>query len=159
MAGTEQVRVPGTARPVTIFTPKGPPAAYKTYQVTAPLSTHWRPATCEEVGCRAYANGWVTTVPANSELEHTLRSSGRRWSATWRNPEGTVSYQFPPGTRCFAASGHRVRVREESIYLVRDGDIRGNPRGTRPRRHVNVGNFLDDWANHQDKIADELRRG
>jgi hypothetical protein len=45
------------------------------------------------------------------------------------------------------------------LYVVRDGDHRGNPRGTRDRLHQNPGNWVDDFATHQQAIADEIKKG
>jgi len=159
MKGIITTRYPGATRPVSVVLPKMPPAAYKTYRVLAPLSTHWRAATCEEVGCRAHARGWVTTVPAGSRLEHTVRTSGRHWTSEERQADGTVRFAFPPGTECFESSRHRVRVRGDSVYTVTDGDWRGNPRGTAPRLHTRADDFVDDWATHQQRLADRFSRG
>jgi hypothetical protein len=140
-------------------TPQGPAEAYKTYQVLAPAATHWRRASCEEVSCQHYMHGWATTVPTGGELEHTIRESGRHWSSATPMPDGTTVYVFPAGTPCFRAAQHRVRVRDDDLYIVRDGDWRGNPRGTAPYRHTRSVDFVDDWATHQQNIADAIQRG
>lgn len=139
--------------------PAGPPGAYKTYQVLRPAATHWRAASCAEVGCVAHSSGWTTTVPAGGRLEHTVRASGRHWETETVNPDGTVTFEFPPGQACFAAATHRVQVRDDEIYLVRGGDWRGNPAGIEPRRHTRAVDFVDDWATHQQALADRVRRG
>jgi hypothetical protein len=149
------VMTPGGLR----FSPLMPAASYKTFAVVWPSATHWRSATCEEVGCRAWAYGWTTTVPAGSRLEHLVRTSGRHPTSEHTNPDGTISFVFAAGTACFESAGHRIRVRPEPLYVVRDGDWRGNPRGTTPRRHANARDFVDDFATHQDRLADRLRRG
>jgi hypothetical protein len=154
-----QVSFPGVRRPVSVILPRMPVTAYKTYQISAPLSTHWRSATCDEVECSAYLNGWRTTVPANSRMEHTLRNSGRRWVSEERLADGNIAFSFAPGTECFQSSMHRVRVRDNALYVVRDGDWRGNPRRTRPRRHTSAESFVDDWASHQQELADHYRKG
>ena len=115
-------------RPLNRVTPVGPIQAYKTYSVRAPQSTHWRPATCEEVDCEAFLHGWVTALKTHQEdLIDQVKRSGRAWSSLAADPF-TTTFVFPPGTKCFAARSHRIQVRPE-IYVVRAGDWRGNPSG------------------------------
>src|SRR5258708_32124636 len=54
--------------PLFRIPPALPAAAMKTYQIAAPLATHWRKATCEEYGCEQYQHGWQTTVDESTEL-------------------------------------------------------------------------------------------
>lgn len=42
--------------------PKLPVEEMKSYDIHAPLGSHWRPANCEEVECEAYRNGWITII-------------------------------------------------------------------------------------------------
>lgn len=138
--------------------PQLPAAAYKTYQIISPKSTHFRKATCEEVDCPAYRNGWITRVPANSDLENLVRNSGRRWRGL-KHEGAEVVFIFDPGTECFESSKHTVRLERPEIYVVTGGDFRGNPLGTEPVRHKNAADWVDDFANHQDKIARQIERG
>src|SRR5258708_14797613 len=53
----------------------------KTFQMTQPLATHWRPASCDEVGCPNYLNGWRVRVEGlDPGLLHLAVSSGRKWT-------------------------------------------------------------------------------
>lgn len=141
--------------------PQLPPGAMKTYQVLAPGSTHYRSATCEEVGCAAYSQGWRTTLDLSTELgqrqaEYIRKESGRKYSE--ERPDGVVAtFFFEPGQRCFAR--HRVRVGRPEIYVVREGDWRGNPRGISPRRHTRPEHWVEDFGEHQQKLADRLKEG
>lgn len=140
--------------------PSMPASAYKTYQILQPAQTHFRDATCQEVDCEAYAKGWVTTIDVATELgakqaNYIHLHSRRHFSYV---QTGTiVSFTFPAGQKCFRQ--HKVSLERDQIYVVRDGDWRGNPRGTAPRRHSNAADWLDDFANHQDKIAREIENG
>lgn len=127
--------------------------SYKTYQIAAPLSTHFRPGTCAEVGCDKYLNGWkVRADVLDPQMLHTATHCGRKY--TWEHVSELENWLvFEPGQPCFQASSHRARVEREEIYIVRDGDHRGNPRGTDPRRHASAADWQDDFANHQDAIA------
>jgi len=139
--------------------PVGPPAAYKTYAVAAPLGSHFRPGTCAEAGCEHYLNGWRVRVEGlTPDLLHTAKTSGRKFTEQ-RVGEGETWLIFEAGQPCFRASQHRVRIDRPPLYVVRDGDHRGNPRGTKPRVHHTPANWLDDFATHQQAIADEIAKG
>ncbi|MET7441188.1 hypothetical protein ACFYQQ_01245 [Streptomyces sp. NPDC005496] len=135
------------------------PAAYKTYAVVAPLSSHFRKGTCAEVGCGHYRDGWRVRVEAlTSDLLHAAKTSGRRF-VEQQVAEGETWLLFEAGQPCFRAAEHRVRVDRPPLYVVRDGDHRGNPRGTKARVHHTPANWLDDFATHQQAIADEIKKG
>ena len=136
-----------------------PAAAMKTYEVALPRRSHWRPATCQEVGCQHYQHGWATTVLPESGDEAAIRASGRAWARRERVEGGFVRYVFAPGTICFAAGRHVLPLERPAIYRVRGGDWRGNPRGIPTRTHVRAGDFVEDWALHQQELADGLAQG
>jgi hypothetical protein len=139
--------------------PKMDAAAYKTYEVRSPLATHFRPATCAEVNCPQYVNGWRVRVEAlTPDLLHAARNSGRKY-AEQRVAEGETWLVFEAGQPCFKAAQHRTRTDRPALYLVRDGDWRGNPRGTKARLHQRPDNWVDDFAEHQQKLADEIEKG
>ncbi len=137
-----------------------PVTAYTTYQIVTPLSTHFRPATCDEVGCEAQANGWMTRVDERTELgqrqAHYIRSKAGRAFREERDPAGLTAFTFPPGQRCFQR--HRVRLDRPERFLRRDGDWRGNPTG-RVVQHTSPAHWQEDFAEHQDRIADQIARG
>jgi hypothetical protein len=133
--------------------PAGPVMAYRTFGVTAPLSTHFRKATCEEVDCDAFRNGWVTRVKTEEQADYIRRHSGR----TFKEDEPGV-FVFAAGQTCFGASHHRLRLEREELYVVRDGDWRGNPTGS-VRRHKSSGHWVEEFAEHQDWIKTLRERG
>lgn len=140
--------------------PAGPFTAYKTYRIFAPPSTHWAPATCAEVGCGPYTGGWRTIVDettdqGRAQAFYIRRRSGRRFTED-RDDAGLTVFAFEPGQRCFAADRHRRRLDRPPLYLVEDGDWR---RKTGRRRHAGVMDWVDDFANHQDRIAAAVQRG
>jgi hypothetical protein len=141
--------------------PVGPVQAYKTYQILTPLSTHFRKATCAEAGCSRYLNGWETRVDETTDLgqaqAHYIRKdSGRGFSE--RREAGLTVFRFEPGQRCFQSETHQVRLERPEIFIARDGDHRGNPT-QRVVRHENPDHWVEDFAEHQQRIADELERG
>jgi hypothetical protein len=142
------------------FAPVLPPTAMKTYQVKAPISTHTRKATCAEVNCPALANGWRTEIDETTDLGkrqawYIRNQSGRRYTED-RRATLTI-FTFSAGQTCFAV--HREPLEREPLYLVRGGDWRGNPRGIPTRQHVRAEDWLDDFATHQQTLADRLAQG
>jgi len=133
----------------------GPVTAYKTFAVSAPAS-HYRPAACAEVDCEDYLNGWTMIVSlTDGQVLHAVRTSGR----PYRETIGPVSvtFDFEPGHACRTPSQHRILQRPE-IYLVRDGDWRGNPSGRR-RVHTRPDYWVEDFGEHQSKLIEIAQRG
>ncbi len=146
-------------RPVTRIEPAGPASAYKTYSIKAPVSTHFRPATCEEVACPDFLYGWkIHFEGLPQELRDTALKSGRKYTIEHVS-EGQTWLVFEPGQRCFHAVKHRTRVERPELFIVRDGDWRGNPRGTAPRAHKRAEDWAEDLHEHTDKINDALKEG
>jgi hypothetical protein len=121
---------------------------------------HYRPATCAEVECPQWKNGWITRVPVGSDLDRFLagKTHGRRFFARPGVDGGERTYSFPEGQECFRSSTHRVPIEREPFFVVRDGDWRGNPRGTAAVNR-RPDDWVDDFANHQQRIADARDQG
>lgn len=133
--------------------------AYKTYAIIAPTSTHFRRATCEEVACPDHLNGWrvrVEGLPA--ELLHAARHSGRKHTEL-PVADGETWLVFEAGQPCFQTSQHRTRIGKPELFVVRDGDRRGNPRGTKARLHQRPEHWQEDFAEHQQGLADAIQEG
>lgn len=152
-----------------------PPHLRKTYQIKAPISTHWRPATCEEVDCPHYLQGWLSAIDETTELgqrqAHYIRhDSGRKFVETRgyefpddpmgqrRIPETLTVFRFEAGQKCFGADTHKLPVGKPELYLLRGGDHRGNPRQEITRFSGHQA-WLDDFGEHQERIADAVQRG
>jgi hypothetical protein len=132
--------------------PQLPPQHYKTYSILSPLSTHFRPGTCDEAGCLAQRNGWRTRVDESTDIgarqAHYIRNqSGRKF--TEDREAGLTVFTFEAGQRCFTA--HKVPLERPELYVVRGGDWRGNPRGDR-RQHTSADAWVNDFGEHQDRI-------
>jgi hypothetical protein len=142
--------------------PAGPVQAYRTFGYRRPLATHWRPATCAEVDCPHHVHGWTTTVDERTDLgmgqAHYIRYDSGRGFREHRNAAGLTVFTFPPGQRCFASGDHRLEVGLPPIYVVRDGDWRGNPTGW-TRTHARGALWVEEWAEHQDRVRAERQRG
>ena len=136
------------------FEPQGPASAYQTFQIKTPRGPEVeRPATCEEVDCDAWRYGWVTRVPATDNFLDMIRGSKRTWTAV-DQVGGEWVFTFAPGTACFQAGLHHKPVRPDlpQLFLARDGDWRGNPRGTQPRIHTRP----EDWVEHAQEVTAQV---
>lgn len=139
-----------------------PPGAMQTYEATAPLETHWRPATCEEVECKAWAQGWTADVPPNSDdevrIKQTYDAEIRRGAViSSRTPEGFTRYHFPAGTACFRRVWHKLPLERDAIFTVRSGDHRGTDGVI--RQFDKGADWVDHFATHQDGISKLVNRG
>lgn len=140
--------------------PKGPVGAYATFRVANPRATHTRPATCEEVGCKPFLNGFLVTCNEATDLGQRQAAYLRehRRDGRERNGPGGTEFVFLPGSRCMGTD-HRVLLDRPPVCLVRPGDWRGNPGGAHARRTVHVSEWLERFALNQDKLAEKVKRG
>jgi hypothetical protein len=148
----------------------------RTYQVAAPVASHYRPATCAEVDCDAYLNGWVTkldeTDPDGQMMAGMLRRACRPTSAPaepgirryieTRDPAGLTLFEFPAGQPCFRAepdseARHVVPLDRPELYIVRGGDWRRHL-GVE-RVHTGADSWLDDFAENQSRLSARLEGG
>lgn len=138
--------------------PQGQVQDYKTYQIVSPLSTHWRPATCAEIDCPDYLKGWRVRVEGlPPEMAHTARTCGRKYSEL-EVTENEHWLVFEAGQSCFRAHQHRALLDKQEIFIVRDGDFRGNPTGN-VRKHTRPDHWVEDFSEHQDKLAQRIQAG
>jgi hypothetical protein len=151
-----------------------PVEATKTYQILRPRDTHSRPATCAEVDCQHRRGGWVTVADERTDQGRLVASHVRRLGRPVGKPlapavaarvrryveqhaDGVTQFVFPPGQECFEP--HRVTIERPALYVVRDGDYRGNPRGTAPIHHANGADWVEDSALHQQSLVEAHRKG
>lgn len=136
--------------------PVGPVQVYQTFQAAAPLSTHWRKATCAEVDCAHYINGWATTVLAGSDDEALIRRAGRAFVVE-RQQGGFLRFVFHAGQPCFKAHQHKVPLERDPLFIVRGGDWRANTGLI--RQHTRGVDWVDHFATHQDQLIARQNRG
>lgn len=142
-------------RPLSRIEPALSVGAMKTYQALAPTDQTVI-AACATVGCAAWRHGWDTVVDEETEFGRRqakfIRQGSKRTFREVRNAVGLTVFRFDTGQRCFA--DHHTRP---AVYLVRRGDWRGNLGVT--REHVGPGDWVEDFAEHQDHLADRLKQG
>ena len=104
-------------------------------------------AACEDVRCESWQSGWETHIdeatPLGREQALYIRHMSGRTLTEQRTAAGITVFRFEPGQRCFAE--HRTRP---GRYLVRG-----------VREHSNVGDWIEDAAEHVTSIEDQRKRG
>lgn len=135
--------------------PAGPARLYQTFTVRG----HQRRATCTEYGCEYQARGWVVKADETTDLgqaqAHYIRRESRRRFREERRPDGLTAFTFEAGQQCFGE--HWVQDARPPLYVVRDGDHRGNPTGR--RLAPSEGEWLDRFGSHQQDAAERVARG
>ena len=140
--------------------PVAPVQAYRTWSLVRPANREFfRDATCEEVNCLRFRNGWrtvldLTTAQGLRTADWITRSSGRKY--TLQQAEQTATFTFERGQRCFEK--HKLARERDPIFVVRDGDHRGNPTGRR-RVHKYGVDWRDDMQENLSRVAEDRRRG
>lgn len=138
--------------------PNMPVTAYKTYAFNSPQSTHFREATCQEVDCPMYLKGWRMAYdlsdPAKAKAANWIRlHSGRKFTSDESVP-GKVILTFHSGQQCFTK--HTVPLDRPAIFISRGGDWRAT---TEAPQKLNAEDWVDSFANHQDRLATRLAQG
>lgn len=138
-----------------------PATAMQTFQIVAPKETHTRGASCEDVECQAYKNGWRMRIDLQTPLgqaqgRYIKYDSGRSYKVIGQQ-DGIVELEFAPNQPCFAE--HRVRTDRPEIYRVKGGDHRGNPLKTLTRVHKKPEFWVEEFAENQDRLKTQIERG
>ena len=140
--------------------PALPVSAYKSYEIKAPLATHWNVVTCADAGCEHHETGWDSLIDEGTELgqrqaHYIRRESGRRFTEE-RQPDGLTRFAFEAGQKCFRE--HSARNARPERFVERDGDWRGNP--TRRRREYGrPDEWVESFALNQEKLRTIAERG
>lgn len=136
--------------------PALPAHAMLTYAIRSPSDRRVR-AACSQVGCEYWRDGWDSIVDertANGQIQAAaIRTRSGRTFRELRTGAGLTVFRFEPGQRCF-----RDHYTIPEIYLRRAGDHRGNPTGER-YRHTSSAAWVEDFAEHQARLATEAQRG
>lgn len=138
------------------------PEHMRSFSIAAPLGTHWRRASCAEVQCAHHLQGWASEVDESTELgqfqaSYIRAESGRGFRES-RTDTGITRFEFPPGQQCFSSDEHHVRDEDVAeLYVVRDGDWRGNPRGTAPQK-LSADGWVNAFGENQERVI-KLREG
>lgn len=148
-------------RPINRLPSRLPATQMQTFQILAPVSTHTREASCEEVECVQYARGWRMKLDLGTDLgrrqAHYIKyDSGRSFTVVGQE-DGLVTLEFKGGQPCFRE--HRTRIDRPEIYRVKGGDHRGNPLKTATRVHKKPEFWVEEFAENQDRIRSAIEKG
>ena len=149
-----------------------PVQAMKTYSVSTPLATHWRLATCEEIDCPNFLNGWAVAITPDQlgqQLDHDIKRSGKRFDRlTVAEAEARFAgmsfagavfvYIFAAGQACFSQGTpkHQIQIDRPEIFSVRGGDHRGT---TSERRVMRPQDWKENFIEHQERLKTAQERG
>ena len=139
--------------------PRLPASARKTFSILMPTKSHWRKASCAEVDCPRYLRGWKSQVEVMTERQiHLIKAAKYRYRELSVKP-GETWWLFEAGQTCFQAADHRIRLGKPELFVVRDGDWRGNPRRTPELRHKRPEFWVEQFSEHQAKLARARNEG
>jgi hypothetical protein len=139
------------------------PQAYKSFSMRAPIATHHRRVTCAEAECDAWRHGWVTLVDVSTSLGQQqaafIRGDRTRRCHEQRAGDTLIRFVFGPGQEGFAGKQHThyARIARPPLFVVAEGDWRGNPRGIPVRVVERPEDWVDEFATHQDRLAAATR--
>lgn len=142
--------------------PVAPVTGYRSFGMTVTKRVQ---ATCAEVECVAYLNGWHTTVLPDGEdlklidaaCDGRVDGLKRAVTSAERLPDGFIRLWFEPGQPCFKASAHSVPWNFR--FHHRNGDWRGNPDGPGAITvHPDGTSWRDEFGEHQQMIKDQRQQ-
>lgn len=151
-------------RPINRATPLLATHQYKTFAVRSPLSTHHRRATCAEIDCPDYINGWYLLLDGlPEELLYIATHSGKRYrlgevNVTKKNPDGFKALIFEAGQPCFRESTHTKPLERPEFYFVGRGDFRSFSH-LRAKQFERPDQFVETFAEHLDNLKNEIEKG
>lgn len=159
-----QFRIPAPKPPMHT---RALPPHLKNYVILAPPSTHFRPATCEQVRCRAFTIGWEThcdeAVAELKDLAAWIRrgTHGNKYDE-YRAPGSSITvFRFPPfQPRPFGLEHrkHLIKIERPELFAYRDVST-----GWDLKLHAGAENgardWVDDFATNQDKVARKVQEG
>lgn len=136
-------------RPIPLL----PASARKTFSILMPTESHWRKATCVEVDCPRYLKGWKAQVEVMTPAQiHSIKAAKYKYRELSVKP-GETWWLFEAGQACFQAADHRIQLGKPELFVVRDGDWRGNPRRTPALRHKRPELWVEQFSEHQANLA------
>lgn len=138
-------------------TPALPAGDMQTHQIAAPMATHWRPASCEELACLDYLHGWAVPLAGKDEGDlWQLEHCGRRYRRG-ELPGYGEAYIYEAGQPCFRASEHRTRTDRPELFIVRRGDWRVTAREAAQAGQLTRFSGADAWADHLHGHLDKFK--
>lgn len=153
--------------------PQMPTQNYTTFAIKSPISTHYRRATCAEVNCADYLNGWYLKIEGTPEdLLYLATHSGRRYTtgevviekeveidgAITVVPDMFKALIFEAGQGCFAEATHVKSLERQEFYFSGRGDYRSFSI-RKAHLYDRPDQFVDDFDHHLTRIRRALEQG
>jgi hypothetical protein len=136
--------------------PKMPSGSYSTYRIASPVSTHYRPAVCPEIDCKAHREGWFYYWDdLTEELQYLYTHAGKRWE--YKEINGSKAIWFPPGQLCFQIKSHVYSLERPEFHYVGRGDFRTFR--TRTAQKCKPEEWQDRMASNLDELKTAFERG
>ncbi len=145
---------------------------HKTYAIRSPIRT--RPATCEEMDCPAWRDGWTITVPL-IDMEFFKAVCAGRVDGIKREPievtglfemnKDVREFMFNPGNSCFdvrnplAEKPHVKVLPAPEFYFVGHGSTGNQFRIKNARQHANGEDWQEDMQEHLARVKQDEERG
>lgn len=149
-------------RPITRAQPLMATQNYRTFAIRSPLSTHHRRATCVEVECPDYQNGWYLKLEGlPEELRYIATHSGKRYTqGEVMLPTGEVfqALIFEAGQACFNAPTHTVPLGRPEFFFAGRGDYRSFSH-RKAQQFDKAEHFVESFEEHLAAIRREIERG
>lgn len=132
------------------------PWNYQTFKMSSPMGTHYRRATCHEVNCHAYMNGWALQIEELSEEDlYTATHAGKRFRRVHFGP-GVNFLMFEAGQLCFLADTHRIKLdRPQNFFTCKGDRTVFRHQDARAMRDVD---WMDDLLTKTDAIITRRKR-
>lgn len=133
--------------------PSMPVQGMQSFEIASPVETHHKVISCKEAGCQRYRDGWrtvldVSTLEGARQARWIINYSGRKYKL--EEVGNVLTFTFPAFQRCFGK--HTKPLERPELYIVRDGDWRGNPTG-KTMQHTRP----EHWVEHSAETLDKLR--
>lgn len=143
--------------------PQLPTRLFKTYRASSPIASHFRKATCEEIDCKFWREGWTLRKQDMSAQDlYLVTHIGKRY--TEHHMEEGVDYLvFEPGQSCFAEAQHFIPLDRPAFFYRGQGDFRaigGPPESASSKRwerdavSMRAEDWVDSFANDVDKLKE-----
>ena len=101
----------------------------QSYVINRPLTdAYWRRATCEEVKCRHFLEGWETLIDLSMDggegRAYYIRNHAGRTFVEFKGEDGMQVFRFHPGQTCFreGRGDHIVPVERNPLFLRKYAD-------------------------------------
>jgi hypothetical protein len=138
---------------------KPPPRLFKGYQIDAPMNRVFRErVSCADFGCADYANGWMVRLEL-LDARAWAEIKAKRYSWKHFDVSPTERYiAFEPGQPCFGSNTH-TRLIRNPLFVVHKGAKWGGRTPGSGYQHTRPEHWVEDFTEHQDKLAAAVARG